>query len=366
MSSTPRSDGPVEPSGFELGQRAERVFVPDATYGVVRGVGADEFIDAGVRVVMANSYHLVNSPGLSRIKSLGGLKEMMGWSGPLMTDSGGFQAYSLIRENPGSGSITADGLTFINPKGNKIELTPERAIENQRRLGADVLFCLDDCTHVDDAPEEQLLSVERTLAWAARCREAFDKLPTGSGERPKLYGVIQGGRDEELRRRCAKGLLELDFDGFGFGGWPLDADGKLLIDVLALVRELIPADLPLHGLGIGHPMSVAACAELGYDTFDSSLPTRDARRGRLYRFRHGTPSLEGKWFEAVHLRDDQYLRQRRPIAESCPCVACRHYSLGYLNHLLRREDALYVRLATLHNLQFMRQLTDLLGPSSHR
>ena len=341
------------------------IFVPDATYGAVRGVGGDELGSAGVRVLMVNSFHMLRSPGVTRVNALGGLATMMGWPGLVMTDSGGFQAYSMIRENPKFGSITKDGLTFRFDGGAKTKLTPERAIINQRRLGADVLFCLDDCTHPDEPDDEQVAAVERTVAWARRCKAEFAKTVEGGdpghGERPRLFAVVQGGTSESLRRRCAEELLEIGFDGYGFGGWPLDRDGNLLYDSFAVLRDAIPAEFPLHALGLGHPESIARCFPLGYQTFDSALPTRDARRGRLYRFRRGVVGLDDRWFETIYVRDDAHRRVREPISTSCPCVACANYSLGYLNHLLQRDEPLYLRLGTLHNLTFMNQLTSLLA-----
>jgi len=342
------------------------IFVPDATYGAVRGVGGDELAGAGVRILMVNSFHMLRSPGVTRVNALGGLSTMMGWPGLVMTDSGGFQAYSMIRENAKFGAITKDGLTFRFDGGAKTKLTPERAIINQRRLGADILFCLDDCTHPDESDDEQVAAVDRTVAWARRCKAEFaktiDRGQNGTAsDRPRLFAVVQGGNSESLRRRCAEQLLEIGFDGYGFGGWPLDSDGNLLYDIFAVLRDAIPAEFPLHALGLGHPESIARCFPLGYQTFDSSLPTRDARRGRLYRFRHGSPALDDRWFETVYVRDDVHLRSRDPISSCCPCVTCATYSLGYLNHLLQRDEPLYLRLATLHNLTFMNQLTTLLA-----
>lgn len=350
---------PATPGGL-----AGPIFVPDATHGVLKGVGGDELEDAGVRVLMANALHLMRAPGIGRVRALGGLKTMMAWRGVLMTDSGGFQALSLIRE-AGAGRVAADGLRFKLPGGRKVHLTPERAIRDQLRLEADVLFCLDDCTQADAPRDEQAQAVERTLAWARSCKRAFVSALGGRVEdpaRPRLFGIVQGGRDAALRLRCAETLLDIGFDGFGFGGWPLDTEGHLLEDMLALVRDAVPESFPLHALGVGHPVSVAACARLGYTLCDSSLPTRDARRGRLYRFRDERETIRGDdWFEFVYVTDERHARVRRPISADCGCVACTQYSLGYLNYLARREEPLFWRLATLHNLTFMRRLTDLLA-----
>ncbi len=162
-----------------------------------------------------------------------------------------------------------------------------------------------------------------------------------------------------MRRACAEALIEIGFDGYGYGGWPISTEGKLLDDMLALTRELIPARFPMHGLGIGHPASVVACARMGYDLFDSALPTRDARRGRLYRLTQADGPLrdDGSFFEFVYLRDKHYIKDDRPVDASCQGECCARYSLGYLQHLLRIEETLFCRLATIHNLLFMRRLT---------
>lgn len=342
------------------------LFVPDATYGAIKGLGGDELAAAGVRMVMANSLHLMRAPGVTRVKALGGLKEMMGWPGALMTDSGGFQALSLIRENAGRGRISKDGLHFAFDDGTKAVLTPERVIVNQLRLGADILFCLDDCTRPEDRASEQEESVARTIDWARSCKEAFVRLLGKKGladpERPRLWAVVQGGTDPALRRACAAALLEIGFDGYGFGGWPLDSDGKLLTGTLTLLRQLIPPEFPLHALGVGHPVSVVACGRLGYGLCDSALPTRDARRGRLYGFRNDVPAIAGDdWFSFIYLKDEKHARDREPLSRSCFCLTCRTYSKGYLNYLLARDEPLYWRLATIHNLVFMRQITNLVA-----
>jgi queuine tRNA-ribosyltransferase len=344
-------------------------FMPDATYGVVRATGADDLERAGVQIVMTNAFHLMLRPGMSTLRALGGAKAFLGWKGPLATDSGGFQAYSLIRENRKYGRIDDRGLTFL-PAGNrdKLLLGPEKAIQNQLRLGSDILFCLDDCTHPDDSAGEQEKSVRRTIAWARACKVAFTKALAQSKQlkqaKPLLFGVLQGGRDPSLRRICAEALVEIGFDGFGYGGWPIDDQGNLMRDMLQLSRELVPPQFAMHALGVGHPGSVVTCARLGYKFFDSALPTRDARRGRLYCFTRESPELGSElkdWMDFLYIQDERHIKDSRPLSEFCTGPCCARYSRGYLQHLNRIEDVLYPRLATIHNLLFMRRLTELLG-----
>ena len=354
------------------GQLQLPVFLPDATMGVVRSVDSADLARCGVQGVVMNTFHLMQHPGSSTVQALGGLHQMSGWQRPIVTDSGGFQAYSLIRQNPKNGSLTNNGIIFRPDQSRrKFTLTPEKSVQLQVSYGADVVVCLDDCTHADAPLETQRESVERTIAWARRCKDAFERLVEQKDlppeQRPLLLAVIQGGGSRELRKRCAGELLEIGFDGFGYGGWPLDGDGNLLADILAYVRELVPAELPTHALGVGHPPYVVACAQMGYDLFDCSLPTRDARRGRLYAFATETPPLsppltggmkggaEG-WFSYVYATDDKHTKSDVPISAHCDCPCCTDYSLGYLHHLFEVKDSLALRLATMHNLRFMTQL----------
>ncbi len=177
----------------------------------------------------------------------------------------------------------------------------------------------------------------------------------GEHERPLLFGVIQGGGSQELRAECAAALLEIGFDGYGYGGWPLDAEGNLLEDLLAYTRRLIPPQFPMHALGVGHPQSIAACIAAGYAIFDSALPTRDARQGRLYAARGQAPAATGS-FRYLYLRDEKFIKDNRPLDEGCDCLTCRRYSRGYLHHLYRHGEVNYMRLATIHNLRFMARL----------
>lgn len=335
-------------------------FLPDATFGVVRGADASDMQTAGVQALVMNVFHLMQRPGSSSIQSLGGLHKMSGWSGPIVTDSGGFQAYSLVRNDPSSGTLSDRGISY-KPEGAKrrFQLSPEKSIQLQIAYGADVIICLDDCTHADDTQENQEISVNRTIAWAHRCKKQYtqlmDEKGIKEGEWPKLFAVIQGGNLPALRKQCAQELLEIGFDGYGYGGWPLDRDGNLLTEMLTFTRELIPDQYPMHALGVGHPQSIAKCVHMGYGLFDSALPTRDARRGRLYSLRNGISAvISGEnWFRYLYIQDDKFKKKNEPIQSDCDCFACENYSIGYLHHLFKMNDSLYTRLATIHNIRFV-------------
>lgn len=329
-------------------------FLPDATLGVVRSVDSADLEACGVEAVVMNTFHLMQRPGSSTIQALGGLHAMSGWPHPIVTDSGGFQAYSLIHENPRFGRLSDRGITF-RPEGaaRKFQLTPEKSVQLQLAYGADVVICLDDCTHADAPLEVQEESVRRTVDWARRGRKEFERIVAqkgmAPGERPRLFAVVQGGGSHELRRRCADELLEIGFDGYGYGGWPLDAQGNLLRDMLALTRELVPEEFPMHALGVGHPASVVECTRMGYGLFDCALPTRDARHGRLY-------VLDGGGASYVYVHDARHIKAAGPVDPACDGLCCTRYSLGYLHHLFKIGDSLYFRLATIHNLRAMARL----------
>jgi queuine tRNA-ribosyltransferase len=347
------------------GELRPPVFLPDGTQGVVRSVDAEDLLACRIQAVQMNVFHLMQRPGTSTIQVLGGLHRMAGWSRPIFTDSGGFQVYSLIRQNPKNGTITDRGATFRSQGGRKFNLTPEKSVQLQLSYGSDVVICLDDCTHPADPADAQAESIRRTILWARRCRQTFDQLVSqkefDADQQPWLVGVIQGGSSRELRRQCAEALLEIGFDGYGYGGWPLDSEGNLLAEMLAYTRELVPPEYPLHALGVGHPANVVACAWMGYALFDSTMPTRDARHGRLFIYTVNpaeTSNFQGsEWFRYLYISDDRHVKQAGPLSEFCDCLCCSRYSLGYLHHLFKLGDSLYPRLATIHNLRFMTQLT---------
>jgi queuine tRNA-ribosyltransferase len=348
------------------------VFMPDATLGVVRSLDATDLQQCQIQALVMNTFHLMQKPGTSTIQSLGGLHRMSAWPGPIITDSGGFQAYSLIQQNAKFGSINTNGITF-KPENSerKFQLTPEKAVQLQMSYDADIIMCLDYCTHADAPYTVQEEAVQHTIAWAKRCKQEFTRLlkqkKLAPEQQPKLFGVVQGGNAPELRKRCAEELLEIGFDGFGFGGWPLDNKGQLLTDIITYTRELIPRQYAMHALGVGHPGSIVDCTRMGYGIFDCAMPTRDARHARLYTFTSEDSSFAAgeKWFNYLYVNDDKYIKNDAPVSHYCDCLCCTHYSLGYLHHLFKINDSLFFRLATLHNLRFMTMLTQRLRAAAH-
>ncbi|MBU0495481.1 MAG: queuine tRNA-ribosyltransferase family protein [Chloroflexi bacterium] len=340
-------------------------YFPDATRGVVRSVDSPDLVGCGVRGLVVNTLHLSHNPGVGLIKAAGGIHRFMGWDRPIASDSGGFQLLSMIRSNPRYGTISDRGIHFIDTdRGNQRTLfTPERSIRIQFDLGADLMVCLDDCPRPDASPVENAATVDRTIAWAARCRAEYDRLLTARGHqftvRPLLFAVVQGGYDPDQRARCAEGLLPLGFDGYGFGGWPLRPDGTLADDILALTASLTPDDRPRFALGLGKPENILRCHRLGWQIFDCVLPTRDARHGRLYVWNEPTPNpLAPDFYHLTYVRDAKHKRQNRPISSGCDCHTCQHFSLGYLHHLFDIGDPLAMRLASIHNLRFYTRLLE--------
>lgn len=332
------------------------VFLPDATRAVVRAVDSEDLRRCGVEGIVVNAFHLAERPGCRAVKELGGVHRFMGWDGPVLSDSGGYQVWSLLREGTVKGSVSRKGFRWRGAgEGDARLLTPEKAIRRQFDVGADILVCLDHCTHPEAPADEQRESVANTVAWARECREAFDRRAGETGRRPLLFAVVQGGDDPALRRECAARLQEIGFDGYGFGGRPVTEDGRL-IDAVGVVAEALPKDVWLWGLGIGKPEHVAACVAMGFTLFDCVLPTRDARKLRLYAFEDAAGT--GTAYRHVYLQDGRHARDDGPIDPSCDQPCCRHYSRAWLHHLFAIKDALAPRLATMHNLRFYTRLLD--------
>ncbi len=340
-------------------------FFPDGTYGAVRCVDAQDLERCQIPGLVMNAYHLLTKPGLKTLRAVGGLHAFTGWQRPILTDSGGFQVFSLIRENEKYGVIRKNEIVFRPDGGReKMILNPEKSIASQFVYGSDIMMCLDYCTSLEVDYQTNLLAVETTVAWAKRCKTEYEKQLSerrvAEGQRPLLFAIIQGGGDFNLRRQCAEALREIGFDGYGFGGWPLDGAGNLAIDILAHTASLMPDGLPKYAMGLGKPEGVVACAKAGYNLFDCVIPTREARHGRLYAFRDGA-GLAGDFYKPIYILDDDYAQDTRPLSESCDCHACRHYSRAYIRHLYRTGESLGYRLGTMHNLRFYSRLTERVG-----
>ncbi|MCL2404998.1 MAG: tRNA guanosine(34) transglycosylase Tgt [Defluviitaleaceae bacterium] len=341
-------------------------FFPDATRGVVRTVDSADLVNCGVQGLVMNAYHLMTKPGAATIKSLGGLHRFAGWERPIITDSGGFQVFSLIRENAALGEIRPNEIIFRRD-GKKTTLSPEKCIQSQLSYGSDVLMALDYCTHPSDPYEIQAKAVDVTIKWGKRCMDTFMQ-HAGTKHKPLLFGIVQGGNDKALRKQCAAALLEMGYAGFGFGGWPLDENGHLTEEILAYTAELIPSSMVKYAMGVGKPENIVACVKMGFNLFDCVIPTREARHNRLYVFNEEFEApanidlgLTRDFYQYIYPLDDIYRRDPRPISALCDCYACVNYSRAYIRHLLSIGDGLGSRLATIHNLRFYTMLMEILS-----
>lgn len=347
------------------GELALPVFVPDATRGVIRGVPTSRLPGHGVEALLVSTAHVAMQPGASVVRSAGGIHSFMAWDGPVISDSGGFQVYSLLASPERLASVNDSGFSYrFSPKKKRFHrLTPESCIELQLRLGADIIYCLDYCTHPGAPDSQQEQSVALTIRWARQCRATFDRATAGlpAGQRPLLFAVVQGGADKDRRARCAQALAEIGFDGYGFGGYPI-VTGRL-VDEVALVAQLVPPGSVLHALGIGTPENLIQAWQAGYHLFDCALPTRNARRGVLYTHLDHTGldaalATGGRQFYRVtRLHDERWVRERGPVDPGCDCEMCASLPAAYVAHLFRVEDTLAGLLASLHNLRFYARLT---------
>ena len=340
-------------------------FFPDATRAVVRSIDAQDVKACGIEGLVVNTFHLLSKPGARVISGHGGIHNFMNWKGHIISDSGGFQVFSLLANSPRLGSVSKKGFVYrLNRSEDKSILTPEKCIQKQFQFASDIMVCLDYCTHPDDAYDKQKKSVDYTVLWAEKCKSEFDKLlcekKIDQDARPLLFGVVQGGENFDLRRECAERLIEIGFDGYGYGGWPIVA-GNQLSETLEFVSQLLPDSKPKYALGIGKPENLVKCVKMGYSLFDCVIPTRDARHGRLYAFSEnpGTSSLGGtNFYKCLYPMDKKHITDKWPLEDGCDCLCCRNYSRAYLYHLFRIKDALAYRLATIHNLRFYARLIE--------
>ncbi len=315
-------------------------FMPVGTQATVKSLTPEDLIDLGAEIILGNTYHLYLRPGHETIEHLGGLHRFMQWDRPILTDSGGYQIFSLgelvdVREA---------GVTFQSHiDGSKHFLSPKRVIEIQRSLGADIMMCLDECTPYPATREETLRSLELTSQWARHCREA-NRTP----EQP-LFGIVQGGMYPDLRERSTVDLVELDFDGYAIGGLSVGEDKDSMYGIIKKTAPNLPDEKPRYLMGVGTPADILSAVQMGIDMFDCVLPTRNARNGLLF-------SRFGK----IPIKNAKYARDPRPLDENCRCYTCRHYSRAYLRHLFTAREILSCRLNTIHNLFYYMEFMGLI------
>jgi len=311
-------------------------FMPVGTYGTVKAVSPLELKEAGAQIVLGNTFHLWLRPGVEVIAAHGGLHRFMGWDGPILTDSGGYQVYSLgaLRK------ITEEGVRFQSPvNGDPCFLTPEESMHIQRALNADIVMVFDECTPYPAGVELARDSMRLSLRWAARSRRAHEN--NGNA----LFGIVQGGMHEELRDQSLAGLKDIGFDGYAIGGLSVGESKREMLRILKHTAPQLPADRPRYLMGVGTPQDIATAVASGIDLFDCVLPTRNARNGWVYT-RSGV----------IKLRNARYRDDLKPLDDACACYTCRNFTRAYLHHLQRVNEILGARLNTVHNLYYYQEL----------
>jgi len=314
------------------------VFMPVGTYGTVKAMAPNELTEIGAQIVLGNTFHLWLRPGLEPIAAHGGLHRFMGWDKPILTDSGGFQVFSLgpLRK------VQEEGVAFASPvNGDKLFLTPEVSMQVQGVLDSDVVMVFDECTPYPASHEDAAVSMELSLRWAARSRAEFDRL----GNRNALFGIVQGGMYDDLRDASLAGLTEIGFDGYAIGGLSVGEPKEEMLRVLARTAPRLPADRPRYLMGVGTPEDLVAGVMAGIDMFDCVMPTRNARNGWLFTR-----------FGDVKIKNAKHRTDTAPLDATCGCYTCRHFSRAYLHHLNRVNEILGARLATIHNLFYYLEL----------
>jgi len=328
---------------FRRGTVETPAFMPVGTYGTVKSVTPEEVRASGAEIILGNTFHLMLRPGADVVRAHTGLHEFMHWDGPILTDSGGFQVFSLARLR----KLGEDGVTFQSPvNGDKILLTPERSMEVQHALNADVTMIFDECTPYPASEAVARESMELSLRWAARSRRRFDELKSDEPRRGEaLFGIVQGGVHDGLRDESLAGLVEIGFDGYAIGGLAVGEPADERNAVLDYLSGRMPVAAPRYLMGVGTPVDIAEAVVRGVDMFDCVIPTRHARNGQLFTSRG-----------VVKFRHARYRDDTGPPDRECDCYTCRNYSLAYLRHLEKCGEILGPRLATIHNLYYYQSL----------
>lgn len=321
---------------FERGTVETPAFMPVGTYGTVKAMTPEELTGIGAQIILGNTFHLMLRPGTEVIEAHGDLHDFMHWQGPILTDSGGFQVFSLGAMR----KISEEGVTFQSPiNGSKVFMGPEESMEVQRKLGSDIVMIFDECTPYPATEREARESMELSLRWAERSKTAHGDNPSA------LFGIIQGGMYEPLRRESLTGLTEIGFDGYAIGGLSVGEPKDEMLKVLDVLGPEMPVDRPRYLMGVGTPEDLVEAVRRGIDMFDCVMPTRNARNGHLF-------TSEG----VVRIRNSCHQQDTRPLDESCGCYTCQNYSRAYLRHLNKTGEILGARLNTIHNLYYYQYL----------
>jgi queuine tRNA-ribosyltransferase len=321
---------------FDRGVVETPAFMPVGTYGTVKGMKAEEVAATGAHIILGNTFHLMLRPGTDIIEQHGGLHEFMNWKGPILTDSGGFQVFSLGKMS----KITEEGVRFSSPvNGEKIMLTPERSMEVQRSLNSDIVMIFDECTPYPATHKESKDSMELSLRWAQRSKDAHGDSPNA------LFGIVQGGMYEDLREVSVAGLKAIEFDGYAIGGLSVGEPKADMVRILDHTAPLIPKNKPRYLMGVGKPEDLVEGVRRGIDMFDCVMPTRNARNGHLF-VNTGV----------IKIRNASHKTDTAPLDDTCDCYTCKNYSRAYLHHLDKCKEILGSQLNTLHNLHFYQKV----------
>ena len=312
-------------------------FMPVGTAATVKAMKTSDVKLSGAEIILGNVYHLMLRPTAELIEQMGGLHKFMNWQGPILTDSGGFQVMSLSKIR----KISDDGVEFSSHiDGSKYFLTPERSIEIQHKLGSDITMIFDECVQYGASYEESKKAMERSLAWAQRSRDAFQKRD-GYG----IFGIVQGGVFKDLREISSKKLIEIGFDGYAIGGLAVGEGQKVMFEVLDYATDFLPTTHPRYLMGVGKPSDIVGAVARGVDMFDCVIPTRSGRTGQAFTFNG-----------PINIRNAKYRQDNKALDENCGCYACKNHSRAYIQHLVKSEEILGAMLLTEHNIFFYQQL----------
>ncbi len=321
------------------------VFMPVGTQGTVKALSPEDLLDCNTQIILGNTYHLYLRPGHELIQNLGGLHKFMNWNLPILTDSGGFQVFSLSDLT----KVTEEGVLFKSHlDGSSHLLSPERAMEIQQSLGADIIMAFDEPTPHDANHSQTRSSLELSTRWALRCKNSFQS------ENQTLFGIVQGGMFKELRSESVNQITDLDFQGNAIGGLSVGEEKSLMLEIAAHTAELLPPQKPRYLMGVGTPNDLLDCSQMGIDMFDCVMPTRNARNGSLF-------TSQGK----INIRNSQYKNDDSPLDPNCHCYTCKNFSKAYLRHLFLAEEIFVMRLNSIHNIAFFQNWMENIRKNIH-